>query len=106
MHKSDFNKWFELFKKLSDERERDKKENIRIMSEFEPDNILEIPEHSLNNVKLGFWSSPNGVIMIEANAKGEFDPRKAKFFSKEIINSLVAASEKQPNAILLPLEIE
>ena len=44
--------------------------------------------------------------MIEANAKGQFDPRKSKFISLEMIKILELVSKEKPNPKLSPLEIE
>jgi len=103
---SSLDDWFKVFKRISDDEKADREENIRIMAEFQPDRILKIPADPFYTVTLGFWSSPRGVIMIEANGRGEFDPRKAKFFSTSMINSLVITQEKQPNPKLRSLEIE
>lgn len=68
------------------ERDR-KKRQERIEGWSKPDLVVEDEEHK---VKIGLYKYDGdaGVMKIEANARGEFDPYMGTFFTKELIEAL------------------
>jgi hypothetical protein len=103
---SDLDQWFKIFEKLGEQDRDNKIEGIKVLSKFKPDKILKLPVDPFYNVIIGLWKSPRGIIYIEANARGEFDPRKSRFFSQEIIDAMIKVNDNKPNENLRGLEIE
>lgn len=68
------------------ERDR-KKRQERIEGWSKPDLVVEDQE---NKVKIGLYKYDGGagVLKIEANARGEFDPYMGTFFTRELIEAL------------------
>jgi len=68
----------------------EKKRQERIKEWTNPDITLEAIKDNRNTI--GLWKVNDGVVEIEANVRGEFDPYKSKFFNEEIILALYNCS--------------
>lgn len=84
--------WFEVMTKISKRDREERRNRIQEFIKLPPQIELTIEENDYSR-KIGLWRVPGGIVRIDANRYGQYDPNDQFFIVEEEVEAMTKVSQ-------------